>query len=158
MASAAWRNTDGVPVLVIVAAIFWPMIPDFPIPVKMTRPLHERSSSTAHENFPSSRSSRARIAAASVSSTRRASERSATRRRLAVVAIAIDASRFGRTAAADRVDRRQAPQQRGEPIESQRVLRVALRARRFLVHLEEHAVDACRHAGRRQWLDELRLA
>ena len=54
--------------------------------------------------------------------------------------------------------RHQAAEQRLEQVEAQRVLRVALRARRILVHLEEHAVDAGRDAGRRQRLDVLRQA
>ncbi len=44
-----------------------------------------------------------------------------------------------------------------EQIQPQRVLRVALGPRRLLVHFEEHAVNARRHAGRRQRLDELGL-
>ena len=45
-----------------------------------------------------------------------------------------------------------------QPVEPQRVLRVALRARRLLVHFHEHAVDAGGDAGRGHRLDELRLA
>src|SRR5712691_12938605 len=143
MASAGCRNTDGVPVLVSVAAILRQMMPDLPMPVRMTWPRHSRRSWTARSNRSSSRDTSARIAAASVSSTFRASERSP-----------IDASlgslRY-------RVDRHQAAEQRLEPIQRQRVLRVALRAGRVLVHFEKDAVDARGDAGRRQRLDVLGL-
>ena len=58
----------------------------------------------------------------------------------------------------DRVDGHQAAEQRLEQVEAQRVLRVALRARRVVVDFEEHAVDARRDAGRGQRLDVLRQA
>src|SRR5262245_31244344 len=118
------------------------MIPDLPMPVRTTRPLHWRRSLIAQSNLPSSRSTSARIAAASVSRTLRASARSATKRHLA----RLD----------DRVDGDQPAEQRLQPVEPERVLRIALRARRLLMHLEEDAVDAGRHAGRGERLDELR--
>src|ERR1041385_3782975 len=129
--SAGCRKKEGVPVLVNVAAILRQMMPDLPMPVRMTRPLQLRSSSTAHENLPSSRSTSARIACASVSSTFFASVRSATR----VHRLALDY----------RLNRLQSFEQRRQHVEAQRVLRVALRARRLLVHFEEHAVHAGAH-------------
>src|SRR5690242_7004065 len=81
------------------------------------------------------------MAAASVSSTRRARLRSATERRL-------DALR-------DRVDRGQSVEEWFEAIEPQGILRVAPGARRVLVHFEEHAVDTGGDARRRQRLDVL---
>src|SRR5512140_311023 len=110
------------------------MIPDLPIPVTITRPRQRRSNSTASLNLPSRRRTSARIAAASVSSTLRASARSA-----------MDAFRRVRgdpAALHDRIDRFQLPQQRLEQLEPERVLRVAFRAHRLLVHLDENTVDA----------------
>src|SRR5438093_8421407 len=144
MASAGCRKKAGVPVLVSVAAIFRQMMPDLPMPVRMTRPLQLRSSSTAQSKRWSSRSTSARIAAASVSSTFRASFRSA-----------IDPGALGLLH--DAVDRGEAPQQRFHLVEAQRVLRVALRARRLLVDFDEHTVDAGRDAGGRERLDVFRL-
>src|SRR3954454_9794678 len=119
MASAGCRKNAAVPVLVNVAAILRQMSPDLPMPVTMTRPLHRRSSSTTQSNRSSSRSTSARIAAASVSRTFLASARSAMEAYLGL---------FG-----DRVDRDQAQKQGLECVEAQRVLRVAARARRLLV-------------------------
>src|SRR5262245_15652153 len=144
IASAGWRKSAAVPVLFSVAAIFWQLMPDLPMPVRTTRPRHWRSSLIAQSNLPSSRSTSARIAAASVSRTLRASAWSATKRHL----VLLD----------DRVDGDQPFEQRLELVETQRVLRIALRPRRLLVHLEEDAVDAGSHAGGRERLDELRLA
>src|SRR2546427_4165428 len=133
IASAGCRKNAAVPVLVSVAAIFWQMMPDLPMPVTITRPLQWRSRLTAQSNRPSRRLRSARIAAASVSSTLRASKRSAMQVRLGPLG--------------DRIDRRQTREQRLEHVHPERVLRVAFRAARFLVDLEEHAVDARGHAG-----------
>src|SRR3954462_3987706 len=111
------------------------MMPDLPMPVRMTRPRHCLSNSTEHSNLRSSRPTRARIAAASVSSTFRASDRST-----------MDA---GLCLLHDVIDRAQAVKERLEELQAERVLRVAFRARWLLVHLEEHAVDACCDTGRR---------
>src|SRR5262245_42336625 len=143
-ASAGCRKNAAVPVLVSVAAIFRQMIPDLPIPVTMTRPPQSRSSCTAASNRPSRRLTSARIAAASVSSTFRASARSAIDPRLGLLR--------------DAVDRHQPVEQGLQPIEPQRVLRVALRARRFLVDLDEEPVDAGGDAGGGERLDVLREA
>src|SRR3954452_16426663 len=102
------------------------MIPDLPMPVRMTRPLQWRSSWTAASNRSSRRPISARIAAASVSSTFFASDRSAMQGPLGLFD--------------DGVDRGQAPQQRFERVEPQRVLRVALRARGLFVDFEKDAV------------------
>ena len=96
----------------------------------MTRPRQASSSSIARSNRASMRWTSARIAAASVSSTFRASARSATRD---------PGSRWLRRLH-DGVDRHQPTEQRFEKVQPERVLRIALRARRFLVHLEAHAV------------------
>src|SRR5206468_12402744 len=133
-----------VPEVGSVAAIFRQMIPDFPMPATMTRPVQLHSSCTAASNRASRRATSARIAAASVSSTLRASLRSAMDARLGLL---------GNT-----VDRDQAVEQRLEPVELQRVLGVAQGARRVVVHLEEHAVDAGGNAGRGERLDVLREA
>ena len=45
--SVGCRNIAGVPVDVMVAAIFRPMSPDFPTPATITRPLLAAMSSTA---------------------------------------------------------------------------------------------------------------
>ena len=58
----------------------------------------------------------------------------------------------------DRVDSGQPREQRFEEVELERVLRVALRLFRPLVHLHEHAVDAGSDAGAGHRLDELGLA
>ena len=54
-ASAGCRNTEGVPVLENVAAIFRPIRPDLPMPITTTRPLHASKSSTARSKLASSR-------------------------------------------------------------------------------------------------------
>ncbi len=65
----------AVPVEASVAAIFWPTMPLFPMPVTMTRPAVDFMAATARSN-PSSRSSASeRTASASISRTRRASRR-----------------------------------------------------------------------------------
>src|SRR5690349_14429528 len=145
IASAGCRKCAGVPVLESVAAIFWQMMPDLPIPVRMTRPRHSFSRSTARSNRSSRRSASARTAAASVCRTLRASARSAMSAR--------DGGLFD-----DRVDGEEAPEQRLEEIELQRILRVALRLRRVVVDFEEDAVDNGRDPGRCQRLDVFRLA
>ena len=73
VASAGWRNQAEVPVLDSVAEIFRQMMPDLPMPVTMTRPLHSNSSVTARSKLASMRSTRPRIAPASMRSTLRAS-------------------------------------------------------------------------------------
>src|SRR5437773_6486664 len=83
------------------------------------------------------------MAAASVSSTLRASERSATKAHSSLLG--------------DFVDRLKPAQQRFEQVEPERVLRVALRARRLFVDFEKDAVDTGRDTGRCERLDEFRL-
>jgi len=78
MASAGWRNQADVPVLVNVAAILRQMIPDLPMPVRITRPLQSNSTWTARSNSPSTRSTRLRIAFASVRRTFLASSSAAS--------------------------------------------------------------------------------
>src|SRR4029078_7612521 len=63
------------PVLAIVAAIFCPTSPDFPIPDTTTLPLQRSSTSTALPNWLSSRSTSVCTARASILSTRRPSAR-----------------------------------------------------------------------------------
>src|SRR5580765_937271 len=145
VASAGCRKNAGVPVLDSVAAIFWQMIPDLPMPVRMTRPRQLRSRSTAWSKRSSSRSASARTAAASVWRTFRASERSAMSSR-------------DRRLLDDRIDGDQPPQQWFQQVELQRVLRVALCLRGVVVDLEEDAVDDGRDAGRRERLDVLGLS
>ena len=67
--SVGWRNAAGVPVEERVAANLWAMIPDFPKPVTTTFPSQERRRSTAARNRSSRRSTRLRMASASVRST-----------------------------------------------------------------------------------------
>src|SRR5437016_7088275 len=142
IASAGCRKNAGVPVLVRVAAIFRQMIPDLPMPVRITRPVQTRSICTAPSNLPSRRSTSARIAAASVSSTFRASARSTMQLHLGFLH--------------DGVDGREPAEQRLEQIQAKRVLRIALGARRVFVDLEEHAVDAGADARGRERLDVFR--
>src|SRR5262245_54740659 len=118
------------------------MMPDFPMPVTMTRPRQWCRRSTARSKRPSSRGTSARIAAASVRRTLRASSRSA-----------IDTSLF---ALDHGVKRGQALKERLEQIEAQGILCVALGVRRILVDFQEHAVDARGNAGGRERLDVLR--
>src|SRR5512132_534323 len=75
MPSAGCRKNAGVPVLDIVAAIFCPTRPDFPMPETTTLPLQRSSRSTALANWASSRSTSACTARASIFSTRRPSAR-----------------------------------------------------------------------------------
>src|SRR4051812_15838460 len=159
IASAGCRKKDAVPVLVNVAAILRQMMPDFPIPVRMTRPLQRRSNCTAASNRSSSRSTSARMAAASVSRTLRASARPS-----AVVGPTPTPSN-GRSAMearlcllCDSVDCDKAAEQWLELVEPQCVLRVTSRPRWILMHFEEHAVDTRGDAGGCERLDEFRLA
>ena len=149
IASAGCRKNAGVPVLVSVAAIFRQMMPDLPMPVRITRPRQSRSSSTARSNRSSSRGDqredRRRFGLEHLAREREISHECARLRRVRLAA-----------ALGDRVDRHQPAEQRFEQVEAQRVLRVALRARGLLVHFEEDAVDAGGDAGRRQRLDVLR--
>ena len=55
-ASAGCRQWLGVPVEASVAMIFWPTRPALPMPQTITFPRHERSTATARQNSPSSRS------------------------------------------------------------------------------------------------------
>ena len=65
MASAAWRNTEGVPLLEKVAASFAPMRPDFPIPQTTSLLGAAKIISTAAVNDESKRAAAISIAAAS---------------------------------------------------------------------------------------------
>src|SRR5439155_14593990 len=132
-------------------------IPDFPMPVRMTRPLHSRSSETAHSKRRSRRSTSARIAAASVWSTRRAIDRSATERHSGPAAAPYVVRGRARLPH-DVVDGHQAAEQRLQPIQRQRVLRVASGPRRLVVHFEKDRIDAGGDAGAGESLDVLGLA
>src|SRR4051812_31956246 len=116
MASAGCMKCAGVPVLDSVAAIFWQMMPDFPMPVRMTRPLHWRSSSTPRSKRSSRRSTKARIAAASVCRTFFARARSAISTDDTADTWLLD----------DGVDGDETAEQGLEQVEPQRILRVAL--------------------------------
>src|SRR5437899_8110518 len=111
------------------------MMPDLPMPVRMTRPLHSSSSCPARSNLSSSRSTSARMAAASVSNTFLASARPS------IVAGATPSGSRGSATEAypglfgDLVDGLQAAQQRLEPVQPQGILGVALRAGRVRVDL-----------------------
>ena len=118
------------------------MMPDLPMPVTMTRPRHcaeqidgalEPGVEARHE-----RENRGRLGLEHLARERQVSHRRVPPRRFD-----------------DRVDGREPAEQRLEQIEPQRVLRVALGARRIVVHLEEHAVDAGRDARRGERLDVL---
>ena len=144
MASAGCRKNAGVPVLVSVAAIFRQMMPDLPMPVRMTRPRHcAEQLDGAVESLVEAideREDRGGLGLEHLAGER-ADQPWTARRRSACLTIASIAM--------------QAAEQRLEQVEAQRVLRVALRARRVLVHFEKHAVHAGRDAGRRQRLDVL---
>src|SRR4051812_41686696 len=150
MASAGCRKKAGVPMLDSVAAILRQMMPDLPMPVTITRPRQSRRSWTARSNRSSRRSTSARIAAASVSRTFRASLRSPINADLA--------GNPGIDILRDRVDCHQTTEQRLEEIQLQRVLRVTPGAGRVLVHFEKDAVDPGSDARRSQRPDVLRLA
>ena len=62
VASAGWRNSDGVPVEASVAEIFCPMRPLLPMPVTTTRPVQACSVSTARSKLSSRRAMSSRIA------------------------------------------------------------------------------------------------
>src|SRR5687768_3266661 len=132
-ASAGWRKNAGVPVLASVAAILRQMTPDLPMPVTMTRPLQLRISITARANLSSMRCSSARIAAASVWRTFRASVRSGM--------------------SGDLIKSDQAPQEGLESIEPQGVGRIALGAGGLFMNFHEHAVHAGADPGLRHRLD-----
>jgi len=63
--SAGCRKKAGVPVDAMVEAIFWPISPDFPMPVTTTRPLAPRIICTARSNAPLIEASRFSSASAS---------------------------------------------------------------------------------------------
>ena len=69
------EEEGGRPVEASVAAIFWATMPLLPIPVATTRPVVACIRATAVSNPSSRLSARERIAAASISRTRRASRR-----------------------------------------------------------------------------------
>ena len=144
IASAGCRKNAGVPVLVSVAAILRQMMPDLPMPVRITRP---RQCAQQLAPRASNRSS-SRV-------DQREDRRGFGLEHLARQRRDQPCERAPRRLLGDRVDRDQPPEQRLEQVEPQRVLRVALRARRLLVHLEKHAVDAGGDAGRRERLDVL---
>src|SRR6478736_2783808 len=101
-------------------------MPDFPMPVTMTRPLQLRIRTTARSNSAPMRSTSASTAAASVCRTLRAIERSGM---------------FD-----DLIKRHEPAEQVLDAIEPQGIGRIALGARRFLVHFHEDAVDSGRDA------------
>src|SRR5262249_52806338 len=154
MASAGCRKNAGVPVLESVAAIFRQMMPDLPIPVTITRPRQSRSRRIARSKRSSRRSSRARIAAASVWSTLRANARS-----IIGGGDAGDSGMArGRTIFDNRMDGKERRGQRLEPIEMQGVLCVTLGLRRIVVDFEKDTVHAGRDACGSQWLDVFGLS
>src|SRR4029078_1504639 len=75
MPSGGCRKNAGVPVLAIVAAIFCPTRPDFPIPDTTTLPLQRSNRSTALPHWLSNRSTSDCTARASILSTRRPAAR-----------------------------------------------------------------------------------
>src|SRR5512145_1173001 len=109
-------------------------MPDLPIPVRITCPLQSRTKATAAAKRSSSRSVKARTAAASVCRTFRARDRSGMRLR-------------------DPIKLDQLAHQCLDMIEAQRVACIALGAWRILMHLHEDGVDADSHAGSREGLD-----
>ena len=145
IASAGCRKQADVPVLESVAAILRQMMPDLPMPVTMTRPRHSKQQlHRVLERAPSRRSTRPRIAAASIRRTFRASS-SASVSGAAASAWLPPAVRRVRERL--RESRTSLSSSGGQQVERQRVLRVALCLRRVLVDFHEHAVDACGHAG-----------
>src|SRR4051794_10326082 len=122
MASAGCRKNAAVPVLVSVAAIFRQMRPDLPMPVTMTRPRQPSRRATARSKVASIRGTRARIAAASVSRTFRASARLGMRGPLV-------RTRLGPLR--DSVERLEPQEERLEAVEAKRVLGVAPGMRRI---------------------------
>lgn len=68
--SAGCRKNEGVPVLASVAAIFWPMSPDLPMPEMTTFPWQSYRYVTAWANRPSKRAVKSSTARASISKTR----------------------------------------------------------------------------------------
>ena len=73
LASAGCMKNAGVPVDASVAASFFAMCPDLPIPETTTRPSQRSISATAATNGAPRRAASAEMAAASVASTSRAS-------------------------------------------------------------------------------------
>src|SRR5688572_27240993 len=132
-ASAGWRKNAGVPVLASVAAILRQMTPDLPMPVTMTRPLQLWISITARANLSSMRCSSARIAAASVWRTLRASVKSGM--------------------SGDLIKSDQPAQEHLEAIEAKSVGRIALGAGGLLMNFHEHAIHAGGDARLRHRLD-----
>src|SRR5687768_1149119 len=126
-ASAGWRKNAGVPVLASVAAILRQTMPDFPMPVTITRPLQWRTSSTARAKRSSTRSTSASTAAASVWRTLRARDRSGMFH--------------------DLIKGHEAPQERFHAIQPQRIGGVAFGAAWFFVDFHEDAVHARGHTG-----------
>ena len=110
-------KNDGVPMLVSVAAILRQMMPDLPMPVRMTRPWHSRRSWTARSKRSSSRS------------TARGSRRPPSRAPFARARNHPWIVRRTSASLRDRVDGHQPPQQRLQPIQVKRVLGVAFGAR-----------------------------
>ena len=150
IASAGWRKNADVPVLESVAAILRQMMPglahagDDHAAAAVEQQLH-RALEVARRGDRRGRGS----PSPSVRSTLRASssDRASPLRhrqahrdhaRAAIAWIRTSSSSSGR-----------------QQIEPQRVLRVALRARRIFVDFHEHAVDAGRHPGASHRLDEL---
>src|SRR5437773_7268731 len=105
------------------------MMPDLPMPVRMTRPRQQRSSSTARSNVASSRGTSARIAPASVSSTLLASARSA----MGLHDPWSGAGVLCLGPLRDRIDGQQTTEKGFDAIEAQGVLRVAFGARGVFV-------------------------
>src|SRR5688572_30739494 len=132
-ASAGCRKKAGVPVLASVAAILRQMMPDLPMPVTMTRPLQLRIRVTARAKLSSMRCSSARIAAASVCRTLRASVRSGM--------------------SDDLIKSDEAPQEGLQTIEAEGVSRIAPGAAGFLVDFHEHAVHPRADSGLGHRLD-----
>src|SRR5262249_49439351 len=150
-ASAACRKRAGVPVLVRVAAIFRHMMPDLPIPVTTTLPVHAANRSMARPKRPSRRAPKAAIALASIDSTRRARRTSSLSRarrtvggRLAFLGNGIDLLQFA--------------QQRFELVETIRIGPVTERVVRILMHFQEHCIHPGSHCGTSQRTTELPLA
>src|SRR5688572_16977675 len=108
-------------------------MPDLPMPVTITRPLHWQISVTAWAKRWSMRSTSASTAAASVCRTLRASVKSGM--------------------SDDLIKSDQPPQERLQEIEPQGIGAVAPGAAGFLVHFHEYAIDAGGHAGLRHRLN-----
>ena len=142
--SAGCRKSAGVPVEAMVAAIFWQISPDLPMPVTTTRPLQARIISTARTNSPSIRSVRACD-------------------RLGLDAQDL-ACRFQNVTHGckpfldDGIDGQDLAQLPLDLVEGQAVGPVAQGPVGILVDFPEEAVDAGRHRRPRQRADELALS